>query len=124
MKVSELLEVLVEAARHYASDAPASVQRNSHMSDYDGPAPTRDLTDAVIVDFINAVAVRHGVDLALYAKDLDASASTPAPIPVPEYFDFAIGALADLAFNEDMSREQMQHKARRIYAELRRRVPE
>lgn len=33
-------------------------------------------------------------------------------------FQKALGALADLGLNDDMTREQMQHKALRVYHEL------
>jgi len=70
MKVIELCDLLTNVAKQYAPDAPASVGRNRHMHAYRGPLPSHALTDAVVVDFINAVGRYQGVDLALYTTDL------------------------------------------------------
>lgn len=70
MKVIELLDLLTDVAKTYVPDAPESVGRNRHMHAYHGPLPSQALTDAVVVDFINAVGRHQGVDLALYTTDL------------------------------------------------------
>lgn len=67
----DLLNMLTEYAKKYHETAPASIVRNHHMNDLQ----TNDVieqshTDAVLVDFINFIGAKHGVDYALYTSDL------------------------------------------------------
>lgn len=71
MKTIEVLETLADGAKKYAKDAQASLKRNNHMNEInDRNLPTQEQIDAVLVDFINFVGVRCGVDYAMYTKDL------------------------------------------------------
>jgi hypothetical protein len=67
--VGDVVNHLVARAKEYAPIA-VQVVRNQHMHEYRGPAPARDLTDAIVVDFVNYFAACYGMDLALYASDL------------------------------------------------------
>lgn len=73
MTNAELLEMLVENLKDYRVDRYASLARNTHMHDASLEmlaATSPDILDAVLVDYLNFVAVRQGVDLALYAEDI------------------------------------------------------
>jgi hypothetical protein len=91
MTNGDLLNMLVDCARRYRSgDVAASLQRNAHMSLYEGQIIDPVVVDAVLVDFLNYVGSRRGMDLGLYAADLH-SALTPQPRPavVPDLNRFA-----------------------------------
>lgn len=47
-----------------------SVKHNSHMSKYAGERVSPDTIDAILVDFVNFIGSRRGMDLGLYTKDL------------------------------------------------------
>ena len=71
MTRGHLVDWLVDCAKEYAPDAPASVDRNLHMNDLGAPmALDRKVTDAIVVDFVNFLAARQGLDLALYTSSL------------------------------------------------------
>lgn len=70
MLVGDLCTLLTRVAKQHAPDALGSLYRNTHMHTYRGLVPTQALVDAVIVDFVNAVARDQGADLALYTRDL------------------------------------------------------
>lgn len=73
MSTSDLLDMLVNSAIDYRVERFASMARNTHMHDatLEAIAATKpDILDAVMVDFLNYVARRQGVDLALYAEDI------------------------------------------------------
>lgn len=68
----ELLEMLMSCAKRYAKGGIQSVSRNMHMNqsaEFETPLTQQHL-DAVVVDFVNYVALMQGVDLALYTSDL------------------------------------------------------
>ena len=68
------IDILIEFAKKYSADAPDSVYRNRHMNRLRDKVG-REVTDAVVVDFINFIAMRHGIDLALYVEDIDRTAT-------------------------------------------------
>jgi hypothetical protein len=71
MSTIELLEKLKKHADEYSQDAQASTARNRHMNNLEhGELIQKRHTDAVIVDFINHIAMKHGVDFGLYTDDL------------------------------------------------------
>lgn len=71
MKAIDLLELMKNYAREYRKDAQSSISRNTHMNEIeDGEQLQQRHIDAAIVDFINYIGVRHGIDYALYTNDL------------------------------------------------------
>lgn len=71
MNKGELIETLVKHAKEYvAGDVMESVKRNNHMNEYNGKFVSARVTDAIIVDFVNFMAKKHGLDLNLYTSDL------------------------------------------------------
>ena len=70
MQVIEVLDKLATYARFYREDAVESVKRNSHMNEATGNTIDQKDVDALLVDFINYIASRHGVDYAMYVEDL------------------------------------------------------
>ena len=70
MTIGEVLSALTEDAKIYREDAYESIIRNSHMNDTDGLEVKPEFIDAILVDFINFIGARRGVDYALYTKDL------------------------------------------------------
>jgi len=78
----DLFDMLTKCASEYAPKAAESIHRNSHMNDVpiDLSLDQR-VIDAVIVDYLNHIGVRQGIDLALYTKDL---ASTRAELKMEE----------------------------------------
>ena len=66
-----LMDTLVEYLKEYAPTANESVLRNSHMNELGtGTEIPQDHIDAVLVDFVNFVGFKQGIDLALYTEDL------------------------------------------------------
>lgn len=71
MNTIELLNKLKKHADEYSKDAQTSTARNRHMNKLEhGELIQKRHTDAVIVDFINYIAMKHGIDYGLYADDL------------------------------------------------------
>lgn len=69
MTVLELLNFLTREAKEYRKDCANSILRNKHMNQAK-EQPSQDTVDAILTDFINRIASRQNVDLALYTKDL------------------------------------------------------
>jgi len=73
MKSIEFLEMTTKFAKDYVPNAAESIGRNSHMhnvnEDY-AKSLSQDVVEAVLVDFINYMGMRNGVDYALNASDL------------------------------------------------------
>ena len=67
------LNQLTENAKEYKLIAKDSVKRNKHMNqgidDFD--IIRQAVIDAVLVDFINYIGVKSGIDYALYTSDLN-----------------------------------------------------
>lgn len=68
--VGDVVNHLVERAKEYAPIAGEQMMSARHMNTYRGPVPPRELTDALIVDFVNYFAACYGMDLALYTSDI------------------------------------------------------
>ena len=68
MYMNELQE-LIRHAKDYRDDAVDSVHRNSHMNELRW-INEQDEVDAVLVDFINYIGRKKGIDLALYTIDI------------------------------------------------------
>lgn len=76
MAAITLIKTLIDAAKAYRCNAMTSISRNGHMHNATGmPIDQRDI-DAMLTDYINFVASRYGIDLALYAVDLESSDDT------------------------------------------------
>lgn len=71
MKAIELLQITEGLAKDYIKEAQQSLKRNNHMNEIEGGELVQQRhIDAVLVDFINYIGVKHGIDYALYTKDL------------------------------------------------------
>jgi hypothetical protein len=71
MKAIEMLELTKGYADKYRAEAQHSLKRNNHMNEIEeGEVVQQRHIDAVLVDFINHIGVKHGIDYALYTKDL------------------------------------------------------
>lgn len=71
MKAFDLLELLKKSAQNYRIDAPNSLIRNNHMNELmKNEEVSQHVVDAVLVDFVNHIAAKHGIDYALYTLDL------------------------------------------------------
>lgn len=71
MRVIDMLKLTVGYAEEYRVEAQESLQRNNHMNEIEGGEKVQQRhIDAILVDFINHIAVKHGVDYGLYTKDL------------------------------------------------------
>ena len=46
------------------------------------------------------------------------------PATIDTLLQYVVSALADIAFSEDITLEQIRHKARRIYEEIQRALEE
>jgi hypothetical protein len=79
----ELLDLLIDEARDFHVDGPGSIPRNWHMHALGDTPVSVDTIDAVLVGFINHVAARHGIDLALYSVDLDSETPRKRLAPKP-----------------------------------------
>ena len=70
MTIGELCKLLETDAKRYRLTAKQSIQRNHHMNTCRYPIASQNFIDALLVDFINFIAQRQGLDLGLYTKDL------------------------------------------------------
>lgn len=59
---------LIQNAKAYREKSQESIKRNSHMNSNVGEVDQKAI-DAVLVDFINYLSLRTGMDLALYTVD-------------------------------------------------------
>ena len=67
----ELLTLLKKCADDYSKDAKKSIARNDHMNDIKiDETIEQKVIDAVLVDYINYIAARNGIDYGLYTSDL------------------------------------------------------
>ena len=66
----EYVEQIARYAREYRVECVDSVNRNKHMNDLNGKCDINQKTvDAVLVDFINKIAVEMCIDYGMYTKD-------------------------------------------------------
>lgn len=72
----DVLNALAKDAMLYRATAIESINRNKHMNQTMGSEIDQADVDALLVDFINFVAARRGVDYAMYTSDL-------GPLPKP-----------------------------------------
>ena len=70
MDIYEVLKALTNYAKMYVKDGVKSVNRNSHMNEIKNEGINQKQLEAVIVDYINYIGARNGVDYALYTSDL------------------------------------------------------
>jgi hypothetical protein len=72
MKIIDMLTITKVCADKYRKEAQQSLIRNRHMNNIeDGELVQQRHIDAVLVDFINYIGVKHGVDYALYTSDFE-----------------------------------------------------
>jgi hypothetical protein len=83
MTVIELLTKLKNSAIAYRNDGVVeSITRNRHMNEYRGEKLSQETVDAILVDFINYVAMQHGVDYGLYTHDLPELPPKELPVKI------------------------------------------
>lgn len=71
MNKKELLEMLISNAKEYSKNAMNSLVKNNHMNDIKIETELDNtVIDATVVDFINFVGIKQGIDLGFYTKDL------------------------------------------------------
>lgn len=71
MTKKELLDYLENQACEYRLIAKNSIKRNKHMNNIEkNDMIEQKVVDAILVDFINYIALYQGVDLGLYTKYL------------------------------------------------------
>lgn len=71
MKIIQLLNLLIQEAKDYRKKCKDSILKNKHMNNLkEEPILSQDTIDAILTDFINNIASKNNVDLALYSKDL------------------------------------------------------
>lgn len=71
MIVYEYLESLAKHAKAYVKNGVKYVKQNCHMNEITPDDNiTQEQMEAVVVDFINFVGARQGVDFAMYTSDL------------------------------------------------------
>ncbi|MBD0381241.1 hypothetical protein [Paenibacillus sedimenti] len=71
MTVLELLNSLKKDAERYVAQGDASVKRNRHMNELaEAEGIDQRHIEAILVDFINNIAGRYGIDYALYTIDI------------------------------------------------------
>lgn len=72
MNAIQLLESLTKYAKNYRLTATESVLRNNHMNNVGENEIINPIhVDAILVDFINHIGIRCGVDYGLYTQDLN-----------------------------------------------------
>jgi len=63
--------MLINIVRDYKKEGVLeSLKRNKHMSKYNGEMIKETTIDALLVDFINYVGYRQGLDLGLHIRHL------------------------------------------------------
>lgn len=70
MSKIEYLTIATKFVMDYRLGAMESIRRNAYMNNHTGKDIAQDDVDAILVDFINFIAAKNGVDLALYTKDI------------------------------------------------------
>ena len=71
MTRGELLKIIEQNGKDYYKDAPQSILRNNHMNNLKGDEIiNKDVVEATIVDFINFIGTKQGLDYGMYIKDL------------------------------------------------------
>jgi hypothetical protein len=68
IKPMDFVSELQEFAKNYLVDAKASILRNDHI--YEVNKINQKQIDASIVDFINYIAYKKGINLGLYPQDV------------------------------------------------------
>lgn len=71
MNAIDTITKVADHAKEYSKDAQQSIQRNNHMNEVDeGELVQQRHIDAVLVDFINYMGSRYGIDYGMYTEDL------------------------------------------------------
>lgn len=71
MKTLDMLELAKDYAKNYRHVAQKSIERNNHMNEIErGEIVDQRHIDAVVVDFINYIGIKHGIDYGLYTEEL------------------------------------------------------
>jgi hypothetical protein len=67
----DVLNFLVSYAKKYVKEGKDSVKKNRHMNELEkDDSVTQQQVEAVVVDFINYIGVKCGIDYALYTSDV------------------------------------------------------
>jgi len=68
----ELTDFLITVAKRFKeADVNVCIKRNNHMHEYKGEKISNKVIDAILVSYINHVAMNLGMDLGLYSKHLN-----------------------------------------------------
>jgi hypothetical protein len=73
MTNGQVMSILIgEAIEYRKKGILESITRNNHMNDFDPETChySEQAAEAILVDYINFMAARVGMDLGLYTKDL------------------------------------------------------
>lgn len=99
MNALDLLQLIEKTAKEYRVDAQDSLDRNSHMNHLKKEFVTQKVIDAVLVDFINFMAMKQCIDYGLYVSDFTKGAEMPTEEPlrfgVTEHTTMAVAPIAD-----------------------------
>lgn len=72
MRKIELIKFVKDAAVRYSTKMVDSVENNRHMNELTERLDlTQDQVDAILVDFVNYIAMEQWVDYAMYARDFE-----------------------------------------------------
>lgn len=72
MNTGEYIDILTKRATEYKKEAQKSIVRNNHMNEIEeGEQVQQRHIDATVVDFINFVGMKMGLDVGLYTEDLN-----------------------------------------------------
>lgn len=67
----QFIEHITEAIEKYRLDSNSSIHRHSHMNDIEPEDYVEQrIVDAILVDFVNFIAGKMGVDYGIYTRDL------------------------------------------------------
>jgi hypothetical protein len=71
MNKGDFCEMLSRYAAEYSnSGVLKSVEINNHMNNYKGEIISQDTIDAILVDFVNFIGMKQGIDYDLCVSDL------------------------------------------------------
>lgn len=72
MNKIDLLQMVSTNAAEYSLTANESIQRNGHMNIVDDNIDIpQDKIEALLVDFVNFIGMKQGIDYAMYTSDLN-----------------------------------------------------
>ena len=68
----DFIDFLVDSTKeYYKNGIEKSLLKNNHMNKYKGDKIGDEIIKAIIVDYANFMAMKQGIDLAMYSSDLE-----------------------------------------------------